>query len=250
LIQLFSFISVFLGWLIQGFIGFGSGIVSTSLLVLVFELKEVIVSLSITALVGTILLAVSTYKGKWYLKESVAILTLSFIGAFIGSVLLEYLNITLVELVFGIVVLFTGIYDFLFQKGIVKQILIKNKTLFLIFTGIFGGVMSGLIGASGPIHVLYFNQVLKDKEHFKFVVSFIFSILNVERISFYIYSENLRSLFNMDIILWGIPATVLGMYIGHKLSLKLPVKVFKEIVSVAIILTGLVFILKSLGEIL
>ena len=250
MIQLFSFISVFLGWLIQGFIGFGSGIVSTSLLVLVFELKEVIVSLSITALVGTILLAVSTYKGKWYLKESVAILTLSFIGAFIGSVLLEYLNITLVELVFGIVVLFTGIYDFLFQKGIVKQILIKNKTLFLIFTGIFGGVMSGLIGASGPIHVLYFNQVLKDKEHFKFVVSFIFSILNVERISFYIYSENLRSLFNMDIILWGIPATVLGMYIGHKLSLKLPVKVFKEIVSVAIILTGLVFILKSLGEIL
>jgi len=250
LIQLFSFISVFLGWLIQGFIGFGSSIVSTSILVLIFDVKEVIVSLSITALVGTTLLAISTYKGKWYLKESIAILTLSFIGAFIGSFLLEYLNITFVELIFGIVVLFTGIYDFLFQKGIIKQILIRNKTLFLIFTGVFGGVMSGLIGASGPIHVLYFNQVLKDKEHFKFVVSFIFSVLNVERIIFYLYSENLRELFNLDIILWGIPATVLGMYIGHKLSLKLPVKVFKEIVSVAIILTGIVFILKSLGEIL
>ena len=250
MIQIFSFISVFLGWLIQGFIGFGSGIVSTSILVLAFELKEVIVSLSVTALVGTTLLAISSYKGKWYLKESIAILTLSFIGAFIGSVLLEYLNITFVELIFGLVVLFTGIYDFLFQKGVIKQILIKNKKLFLTFTGLFGGIMSGLIGASGPIHVLYFNQVLKDKEHFKFVVSFIFSVLNVERIIFHLYSENLRGLFNMDIILWGIPATVLGMYIGHKLSLKLPTKVFKEIVSIAIILTGIVFILKSLGEIL
>jgi len=246
LIAFYSFISVFLGWLVQGFIGFGSGIVSTILLVLFFDMKEIIISLSVTALVGTFLLAVKSYRGKFFLNQSIPILTLSFLGAFVGSLMLDKLNLKFVEFVFGFVVLISGVYDFLYQKGKIKSLIVNNQKLFLFITGFFGGIMSGLIGASGPIHVLYFNQVIKDKEHYKFVVSFIFAVLNVERIFFYLLNENLRVNFNEYILIYGIPATIVGMYVGDTLSKKIDTQLFKELVSISISLAGLFFIIKAL----
>ena len=240
-----AFLSVLIGWIVQGLIGLGSGIISTAILLFFFNAKEVVVSLSIIALTGTIYLSWKNYRGDFFLKEILILSIFSFIGAGIGSFLLEKLNPKDIELIFGIVITLTGIYDFYSQK---KKIFIhsKHKTIFGVFTGTVGGIISGLIGGAGPLYALYLNQTIHDKNDFKFIISFVFAILNVERILFYLIFPELRSLFNWEIVIPGLAGVVIGAYLGDYLTGKLSTQRFKELVSLSITTFGIYFILRSL----
>lgn len=239
-----AFLSVLIGWIVQGLIGLGSGIISTAILLFFFNAKEVVVSLSIIALTGTIYLSWKNFRGNFFLKEILILSIFSFIGAGIGSFLLEKLNPKDIELIFGIVITLTGIYDFYSQK---KKIFIhsKHKTIFGVFTGTVGGIISGLIGGAGPLYALYLNQTIHNKNDFKFIISFVFVILNIERILFYLVSPELRTLFNWEIVIPGMVGVVIGAYLGNYLTGKLPTQKFKELVSLSIVIFGVYFIFKS-----
>ncbi len=238
-----SFIAVFAGWLVQGFLGIGSGIISTAILLLFYDAKTVVVSLSIIALIGTIYLAVLNFKGRLFLKEISILVLFSFLGAGIGSYLLEIVSHKFIEFTFGLVVIATGLYDLFAQK---RKIYIpkKYKHIFASITGFIGGIISGLIGGSGPLYAFYLNQTFHDKENFKFVISFFFAILNVERIIFYLLSP-LKNYFNMEIILPSILAVFLGAYLGNYIAKVFPTKTFKELVSFSIIIFGVYFLYKG-----
>ena len=239
-----SFLAVLIGWIIQGFIGLGSGIISTAILLFFFEAKTVVVSLSILALIGTVYLSISNYRGKFFLKEILILAIFSFIGAGIGSYLLKIVNQKVVEEIFGLVIIFTGIYDLILKN---KSILFpeKLKIPLGVLTGIFGGIVSGLIGGAGPLYAFYLNQYFHSKEDFKFVISFIFMILNVERIIFYVLSPELRTLFSPEIVFPGIVATVLGAYIGNTLTKNFSIEMFKKLVSISITIFGLYFLIRG-----
>ncbi|NPA54023.1 MAG: sulfite exporter TauE/SafE family protein [Aquificae bacterium] len=235
-----SFWAVFIGWIVQGFIGLGSGIIATAILLFFFNAKAVVVSLSIIALLGTIYLSVANFKGNFYLKEIFLLLLFSFVGAGIGSYFLEILNHKTVEAFFGLFVVLTGIYDFISHKRNIK-LPEKHKYLFAVFTGTAGGFISGLIGGAGPLYALYLNQFFHSKEDFKFVISFVFAVLNIERIVFYLWSSELRDFFYSEIIIPAVPAVFLGAFIGNFLTKSVSSTVFKELVSISIILFGFYF---------
>ncbi len=238
---LISFLAVFLGWLVQGFVGLGSGIIATAVLLLFYDAKTVVVSLSIIALLGTVYLSLTNFRRKFFLKEILLVLLFSFIGAGAGSYFLQILNHRFVEFFFGIFIIFTGLYDFISHR---KKIYIspKYKNIFAVFTGLTGGFISGLVGGAGPLYALYVNQFFHNKEDFKFVISFIFMVLNIERIYFYLTSPDLRSLFTSEIILPSIPAVFLGAYVGNIFTGKISHLTFKKAVSLSIIIFGLYFL--------
>ncbi len=240
-----SFLSVFIAWLVQGFVGLGSGIISTAILLFFFDPKKVVVSLSIIALIGTLFLSFSNYRGKFFLKEVFVLLFFSFLGAGAGSYLLKILSPEMVEFTFGIFVVITGIYDFLSQK---KKFLfkLKLKNILAMLTGFFGGLISGLIGGAGPLYALYINQFFHSKEDFKFVISFVFTVLNLERIVFYLFSPELRGAFSSEIIIPALPGVFLGAFLGDLFSRKVSNKFFKEIVSISIIVFGVYFMFQGL----
>jgi len=239
-----SFVAVFLGWLVQGFLGIGSGIISTAILLFFYDAKSVVVSLSTIALIGTVYLSFINFRGKFFLKEVFVLSIFSFIGAGTGSYFLQIFDHKVIELIFGIVVIITGIYDLYSQK---RKIYIhpKHKNVFAFIAGFIGGVISGLIGGAGPIYAFYLNQTLDKKEDFKFIISFFFAILNLERIFFYLISPELVKAFLPEIIIPGIFAVFLGAYIGDILSKKLSNRKFKEFVSIGIILFGIYFLYNS-----
>ncbi len=240
------FLAVLIGWVIQGLIGLGSGIISTAILLFFFEAKTVVVSLSILALLGTVYLSISNFKGRFFLKEIFILVSFSFLGAGFGSYLLKIIDQKLVEEVFGVVIIFTGIYDLLLKKRDIH--FSENfKTLFGALTGFLGGLVSGLIGGAGPLYAFYLNQYFHSKEDFKFVISFIFAILNIERILFYLLSPDLRNLFSMEIIIPGLFATILGAYIGNTFCKCISVDGFKKIVSLSITIFGFYFLIKGLS---
>ncbi|WP_457625231.1 sulfite exporter TauE/SafE family protein [Persephonella sp.] len=240
-----SFTAVLVGWIVQGLLGIGSGIISTGILLFFYEPKTVVVSLSIIALLGTAYLTAVNYRSKFFLKDVSLLIFFSFIGVGIGSFFLEELDHRKIELIFGIIVFLTGIYDFYAQK---KKIFLqgKHKTVMGVLTGISGGIVSGLTGGAGPLYALYLNQTIHNKTDFKFVLSLVFTALNIERVFFYTLSPQLLQLFDPDILLPGIVAVFIGAYIGHRLTGKLSTQRFKESISVSITLFGIYFIYRSI----
>ena len=239
-----SFIAVLLGWIVQGFLGIGSGIIATAILLLVADAKTVVVSLAPVALIGTGYLALINFRGFVLLREVLILSLTSLLGIFIGSYLLKNLPSDIILVVFGTIVILTGLYDLYSQR---KRLTIraKHRALLASVVGFWGGVISALVGGAGPLYAFFFNQISLDKQDFKFVISFFFFLLNIERVVVYTLSS-LDSYFNFDIILPSVIAVFLGAYIGHWLFKKVDTKKFKEIVSVSIILFGIYFVFKGL----
>ena len=242
-----SFLSVFLGWIIQGFLGIGSGIISTAVLLFFYDAKTVVVSLSVVALLGTLYMSYLNYRGNFFFND-VAILSLfSFIGIWAGSFYLQVLDQKYIYFVFGVVVVLSGLYDnFLKQRDtFVKR---ASKKLSAVLVGTVGGIISGLIGGSGPLYAFYLNHRFDSKEDFKFVLSVIFSALNVERIIFYLTSPDLNKNFSAEIIIPGILGVFAGAYIGNLLTDKISTEKFNKVVSISIIIFGIYFIYKGITQ--
>ncbi len=242
-----SFISVFIGWVVQGLIGLGSGIISTAILLFFFNAKEVVVSLSVIALIGTVYLSISNYRGKIFFKDTFLLIIFSFLGAGIGSFLLEIFHHRMIEMFFGFFILFTGFYDlWLKQRNI--NLSKRFKSVYGAITGFLGGVVSGVIGGAGPLYAFYLNQYFHSKEDFKFVISFIFMVLNVERIFFYLLSPDIRSYFSMEILIPGILGVLSGAYIGDTLTRRVKQDHFKMLISLSIMFFGFYFVFRSFSS--
>ena len=239
------FFAVFLGWIIQGFLGIGSGIISTAVLLFFYDAKTVVVSLSVVALLGTLYLSYLNYRGNFFIKDILLLTLFSLIGVWAGSFFLQILDQKYIYLLFGVVVIFTGFYDYYFKKktGIVRYTYGKHQAAFV---GTIGGVISGLIGGSGPLYAFYLNHRFDHKEDFKFVLSVVFSALNIERIIFYLLSSDLNKNFSAEIMLPGILGVFVGAYIGNLLTDKVSTERFKETVSISIIVFGMYFIYKGI----
>ncbi len=245
MLALISFFAVLLGWIVQGFLGIGSGIIATAILLLFADAKTVVVSLAPIALIGTGYLALINFK-RFVLMREVAILTLtSLFGVLLGSILLKSLPSNIILVIFGFVVVLTGLYDYYSQN---KRILInsKHRGILASVIGFVGGIISALVGGAGPLYAFFFNQISLDKHDFKFVISFFFFLLNVGRVVVYLMSP-LKGYFNMQIIIPSVIAVFLGAYIGHWLFKKVNTKAFKEVVSISIVIFGFYFIVKGLA---
>ncbi len=240
------FLSTILGWLIQGFIGIGSGIIVTAILILFMNVKTVIVSLTVTNIFGTGYLIITNRKSDFKLKKIFPILFFSIIGVFIGGYVLGIANTFIIKKVFGILIVFTGIYDYFVQTGKLKNFKLKSNLLTSSLIGLIGGFFSGLIGAAGTIYAMYFNQTIHDKKEYKFYISTVFFILLIVRAVYYIIDENTRYYYDHIFILVSIPAVFLGVFFGNLLTEKVHNTAFKKIVSVAIILMGIYIIVSNI----
>ncbi len=246
LTYLIVFFSTVLGWLIQGFIGLGSGIIVTAILILFMNVKTVIVSLTITNIFGTGYLIFTNRVKDFSFKKIFVILFFSIIGVFIGGYVLGIADTFLIKKVFGILIIFTGFYDFFVQIGKLKNFRLKDNPLTSSLIGFIGGFFSGLIGAAGTIYAMYLNQTIHNKREYKFYISLIFFILLVVRGIYYLFDENTRYYYDHIFILVSIPAVFLGVFFGNLLTEKVHTFLFKKIISVSIILMGVYILISNI----
>ena len=246
LTYLLVFLSTVFGWLIQGFIGIGSGIIVTAILILFMNVKTVIVSLTVTNIFGTGYLIFTNRTKHFNLKKIFAILLFSIIGVFIGGYVLGIADTFFIKKVFGFLIVLTGIYDYFVQIGKLKNFRLKSNLLTTSLIGLIGGFFSGLIGAAGTIYAMYFNQTIHDKKEYKFYISLVFFILLIVRAIYYLIDENTRYYYDHIFILVSIPAVFSGVFFGNLLTEKVHTTIFKKIVSISIILMGIYILISNI----
>jgi uncharacterized membrane protein YfcA len=109
--------------------------------------------------------------------------------------------------------------------------------------GLTGGVLGGLFGTSGPPLILYFRLAGVDKGAFRGNLMAIFLLITMVRLPSY----GVAGLITLDRAVAAAlvtPALVLGGLVGDRIHLKVREVTFQRLVAVALLLIGVLLLLR------
>ncbi len=234
---------ILLGQIIYSALGFGSAMVSITLLSLVFGDLSQIIPYFLLLCVPTEIAIVYKNRKKIdfsFVKKFVLFL---FAGLIIGSLLLKYAVPNELVLYLGVIICLIGIYFLFFEEKITfsfKKEGIAGK-IFSFLTGILGGVY----GISGPPIIIFLKGLKLDKSSFRATILSIFFSMSILRTVIYLF----LGLYNLKILLTAVltmPFVLAGLYTGNKIHLSVSETKFKKITATVLVINGLLLIFKNL----
>ncbi len=234
------FFVVFIVMLISAFTqtltGFGSALVSMSILpsLLGIQVASPLVALMAITLETILLIRLRSainFKAVW--RMSLA----SVIGIPLGLALARTINEDIVLTVLGIVLVGYSLYALIAPR--LPEL--KHPAWAFVF-GFVGGILSGAYNVAGPAAVIYGNCRRWQPDEFRsnlqafFLVNDTFVLLNHGLVG------------NLKPIVWSyylvaLPAILLGIFFGLKLDRRINPDVFRKLVQVLLIVMGLRLIL-------
>ncbi len=233
-------IATIIAYFIKGLCGFANTLVFTS--ILSFGTSNANIS-PIDLLLGYPSNLIMTWKNrkslniKVYLPLAVLVLAGSIPGAF----WLKNVDVRIIKLVFGFVVAALGVEMLLREYSRQSR---PSSKIVLAIIGMLAGVLCGLFGV-GALLAAYVNRVTDDGSSFKANISAVFIVENTFRIVLYsglglLTLDTLKSA--MTLMLFAL----IGLFAGIKCSSLMDEKLIKKIISIFLVLSGILLILKNL----
>jgi len=229
----------FLGILSQNIIGFGASYFVLPLIPFFFEISFFIPILIMLYTINTALFAAREWK-KVDKKILRYIIPASIFGIFLGTNLLISIDEYYLKNTLAVIIIFLGIYLLFSDK-------IRNKNKVSLFwsipLGFLSGVFSNISIANPPIILLFKLRKMK-KTSFYATIGTFFLFTNF----FVLLSFALNGLINKEKIIIAmklIPFMFLAIFLGKKFHRKIPEKLFQNIISTFLIISGILLILKG-----
>jgi len=230
---------IFIAYMVKGMSGFGSGLIAIPLLAFIFPLTLIVPVLGLLSYSGTIMQSYQLRKQvQW--KDLLPLLPFSIIGIMIAVWLLVNVNPDKLVLSLGVFVLLYSVYSILpvpeFSGG----------RKWAVIAGSCGGMVGALFGTGGPFYVVYLKMRKLNKSQFRATIAMVFLVDGGVRIVGYamngLYTEQV---IWMLIVLF--PVLFLGMYVGHHIHIKIEQKRFNQIISVLLMMSSIMLIIKSMA---
>jgi len=241
--------------LVGSTLGFGDSLIFIPVAAIFLDIHIAIVLMGFWSFVLSIS---NTIKYKQYFDMALIkkFLFPGIIGVIIGALLLVIAPIHVVELslgIFIIVFIITKLRDLQKEKdeNSVDNSLLTESQLnkvpnFILYPGAFiYGFIGGLIGTPGPINVALLEMRGHERESFIGNFSLIALIIGSFRLIIYVSYD----LFPVELIaffLIGIIITYAVTKIGHWLTPKIPIKKFKLMVLLLLMIIGVRLVVNSL----
>ena len=228
---------------VQGYSGFGFGIVSmTTFSFLAFDIERVSVIVTITLVAVMIILFFLTriqYKIAWRK------IVFPLCGIVIGSPLgywftVVYKNQPIFSLILGIVFLSFSINGF-FSPHIERNI----PAVFAVLFGGAAGFISGAFSTGGPPVIFYLYSQKKDPREMKSTLQAIFLVMVIYRLIIIGIGSIGYSREVLVIPLYALPIALCTLFIGHILSKRSSIEIFKKIIYALVGLVSIVIILRG-----
>lgn len=236
---------IFISQIIYATIGFGSGMFAISLLALFYGKLNIFVPFFVLLCAPTELYI--TWKDrklidlKHHWKFILAICPFLFLGSF----LLSYAQNSFVLILLGILIIFLATYHLLWEEKLHFNL---SSKFWIPFFGSISGILGGLFGMAGPPLIFFFKNQRMEKKNFRVALLSIFALMTLMRITFYLQ----LNFFTREMILSSIFILIFaltGMGIGYKLHDVISEKLFKQITSVALFISGLLIVVKNIMKI-
>lgn len=228
---------IFLAYTVKGLSGFGSGLIAIPLLVFMFPLTFVVPVLGLLSYSGTLMQSFHLRKQVVW-RDMLPLIPFSLLGIVIAIRLLVSVDANILVMSLGVFVLLYSIYSLL------PLSIHAGSRRWAILAGSCGGMVGALFGTGGPFYVLYLKMRQLDKNQFRATIAMIFLFDGGARMTGYA----LNGLFTPQ-ALWMIailmPVLFLGMYVGHHLHIKIDQQRFNQVISVLLMVSGIMLIVKS-----
>ncbi len=229
----------FLSALLQGLSGFGFSLFALPFVTLLIAPHEVVPVMIIYSIIINI---VVLYSARTHIQIRAIRIFLVFgiLGLPFGTYLLLIFPNSILKVMIGIIVIFWGAF---FLSGL--KLKIKKGKIVKILFGFISGVLGSSISLSGPPLIVYFTDTRMKKQYFRANLALYFIILNI--ITIILYSANnlmTSKVFNTS--LKYFPALMLGVITGSLLSKKIPEKIFRNLVLILLIISGLIIIFTTI----
>ncbi|NOY24138.1 MAG: sulfite exporter TauE/SafE family protein [Acidobacteria bacterium] len=233
---------VFLGQFIYTAIGFGSGMVTISLLALFFGNIDVFVPFFLLLCLPTELTI--SFKDREYIDfhRTGKFLLFIFPGLVVGAFLLKSVPDRSLVVWLGAIVAILAVYYLFFEEK--TTFTLKNPAWIPFFGGI-SGVLGGVYGISGPPLIVYFKALKMDKTSFRVALLSIFLAMSIFRTGVYAAIH----LYTLPILIGtaqALPFALLGVLAGMKAHYRIPEQLFKQIASAVLLVSGVLLIWKNL----
>ncbi len=233
------FIVTFIGGLVQGISGFAFGMVVLLVLPYFFSYAD---SLVLLLFMSTYTTGINAFlyrkKVNWgVLPQGLIAFTVGNLGAI--KILKQTADSPIWLKLLGVMFIFMAFYQIYWQGKIkVRPSLLSAAS----FCGL-SGIVTGLFGVGGPIMVLYFLAIAKDKEEYIGTVQ-MFGLITI-MIDLSIRTVNgMVSLPLIQFGLWCVWSSLLGLYVGKKLFDKMDGSTLQKVVCGIMVLNGIGLLLQ------
>lgn len=227
---------VFAAFYVRATIGFGSGLISVSLLTLLFPIKEVVPVVLLLDLMGALALGAYDLR-EMRPRELGWLLPGSLLGVLAGAQVLRDSAAQQLTLFLGLFIIAYVLYAVLIRPERLPRI----GPLWALPLGLFGGVIGSLYGGGGPPIVAYLQMRHLDKRAFRATFQAIALADNAARGLVYA-TFGLLDLPQAGAFMVLAPAVLAGLLLGNRLHMRIRHETFLRATLAVLFAVGLKYL--------
>ena len=229
-----------IGYIVLGMVGFGTVLVAAPVLAHSMPVSSIVPLLAVMDCAATttngIRLGSKVERG-----ELVRIVPLMVLGSVAGAYLLLTIPGRPMMAALGLFLIGYALYG-LFGRP--PTALIPRFWVFPL--GFLGGVFSAMFGSGGFVYALYLARRLPDRDAVRATQSALLSLATLTRVIIFAIAGVYSDLRLLVLALCLVPAMVLGMWIGERITLRLTREQFLRVLHVVLIAGGTTLCIRAL----
>ena len=229
---------IFISSVVRGFTGFGLALVAVPLIQFFMPVTDTAVFI---AMINVIFSLLYFRKSKEIVKNQPlgAMALWTGIGVAAGTVILKFVNPAYIQLIWGVLIIFIVIS---LVRGL--NLNIRSERTALTLSGIFGGILAGATGITGPPVAIILSSMKTPKEKFNAIISIFILFAVTYALLFYLITGLIRKEIIL-LALCSVPAMLAGIYTGDRLVSHISQKTFATVVYIVLVIMGFITLYKG-----
>ena len=233
--------AVVIAYVIFGVAGFGAALISAPVLAHALPVATIVPLLALLDCVAATINGVRL-SGRLAKDEIVWLVPLMVVGSVAGIYLLLVIPPRPMMLALGAFVVGYAIYGMLAPPPTAK---IGRRWVALF--GPLGGIFSGMFGSGGAIYAMYLSRRLSDPDAFRATQTALIGLATLTRGAVFAIAGVYSDWHMLAFALLLAPAMLLGIWIGHHMTLRMPREVFFRLLYLLLVGTGLSLVVRALS---
>jgi uncharacterized protein len=224
---------IFIASVVRGFTGFGLALVAVPLIQFFMPVSDTAVFIAIINVIFSVLyFRKSKEKANGQPLGAMAAWTGAGVAA--GTVVLKFVNPAYIQLLWGVLILFIVVS---LVRGM--DFHIRSERAAMKLGGLFGGLLAGATGITGPPVAVILSSIKTPKEKFNAIIS----IFILFAVSYALFFYLITGLIRKEVVwlaLCSVPALLAGLYTGDKLVSRISQKTFTTVVYIVLVIMGVI----------
>ncbi|MDB5966993.1 MAG: putative permease [Polaromonas sp.] len=231
-----------IAYVIFGLVGFGTTLVSAPVLAHVLPLTTVVPALALTDLLAAWTNG-SRLGQHMVRREILRLVPAMFVGSALGAWILFAVPVMTLMLMLGVFIVLYALNGLRPQ-----QPRPPIGAGWAWWFGGAGGVLSALFGAGGWVYSMYLVRRLDDPQQIRATQTALLMMSSLIRAGMFAAAGRYFDMQLLLLVLALLPAVGLGLYIGHRINLKMDRRRFMQVLYGVLMLTGTSLIVHALAR--